>query len=238
MILKTNKTLSVKDESEKTEFVKDESEKTDGSINLTNYQLDENNRKNVNVSSFSDLSEEHFNFLLNYECKTKANDTLAGHLKSSYYYDDWPKDFEQYVISKAINDDNLMKEATELNLIGDSFTPRINALWINKQKKYEFNPMHYHSGVFSFIIPLQIPYDLYEEDKTLHGGGIPPGRYTSRLSFVKWTYDGMVCETMNVDQSYVGKVMIFSSQLGHMVYPFYTSDDYRITVAGNIITKV
>ena len=209
--------------------VKSESEKT-------NFEFDEKNRKSINISAFSDLSKDHFNFLLNHAFNKKANDALAGHLKTSYYYNDWPKDFEEYLINKVINDDDLMNEAKEKKLIKEDPSLFLNVLWINKQKKHEFNPIHFHTGVFSFIIPMQIPYDLNEEDRNLHGGS-ESGLYTSRLSFVACKNNDLVVQTMNVDQSYVGKVLMFSSSLNHQVYPFFTSDDERITVSGNILRR-
>ena len=37
-----------------------------------------------------------------------------------------------------------------------------------------------------------------------------------------------------VDRSYEGVMLIFPAWLQHMVTPFYTSDDYRISISGNI----
>ena len=42
---------------------------------------------------------------------------------------------------------------------------QIKQTWVNFQKKYEFNPPHNHSGVFSWIIFLSIPYNLEDEDR-------------------------------------------------------------------------
>ena len=39
---------------------------------------------------------------------------------------------------------------------------------------------------------------------------------------------------LDVDKSKEGYFVIFPSNLNHQVFPFYSSDDYRITVAGNI----
>ena len=202
-----------------------------------NFLLDKDKlKKNMGVSSFSDLSIDHFNFLLNHNFTTKANDKLAGHLKTSYFYDGWPTDFEEYLINKVKNDNTLMNEAKKLKLLNDNTFLGLDALWINKQKKHEFNPIHTHHGIFSFIIPLQIPYDLNEEDRNVFGG-IKSDISTSRLTFIKSENDTVMYELVNMDQSYIGKLLMFSAKLKHMVYPFYTSDEYRITVAGNIIAK-
>ena len=33
------------------------------------------------------------------------------------------------------------------------------------------------------------------------------------------------------------KIIMFPAGLNHVVYPFYTSDDYRITISGNVHGK-
>ena len=42
---------------------------------------------------------------------------------------------------------------------------------------------------------------------------------------------------MPVDKSYERKIILFPGDTLHSVSPFYTSDDYRVTVSGNIIVK-
>ena len=60
--------------------------------------------------------------------------------------------------------------------------------------------------------------------------------YTSKLIFVSINNVGTIIDTpVNMDKSYIGKCMIFPAVLKHMVYPFFTSDDYRITVSGNLV---
>jgi len=115
----------------------------------------------------------------------------------------------------------------------------INSTWVNFQKKYEFNPPHYHTGVLSWIIFVNIPYDLEEEDKVFPKIGSKSN--TSRLSFLTINTDEVgyinhVC--LNVDKSYEGKIVVFPSSQQHQVFPFYTSDDYRITVSGNVFFDV
>ena len=65
-------------------------------------------KERLGVSSFSDLSERHFNFLLNHDVTEKANDSLAGHIENQFFYDEWPEDFEKYLISKLTSDEDLL----------------------------------------------------------------------------------------------------------------------------------
>ena len=227
---------------------------TDDKNNLnekSNFSLDRVElRDKIGVLSFSDLSERHFNFLLNHNFTQKANDGLAGHIENQFFFNDWPKDLEKYLISKVINenldvddlisktlnDDSLLKYAKKIKPHNFYDLLTLSGMWINKQKKHEFNPMHNHTGSFSFIIPLQIPYDLNEEDKIFQVGRHSINK-TSRLEFFKIIRGQLESITTNMDKSWEGKLLMFPSLLHHQVYPFYTSDGIRITVSGNIVFK-
>ena len=59
---------------------------------------------------------------------------------------------------------------------------------------------------------------------------------TSRLSFLQVSpiiRGGIDSVILNVDKSFEGKILMFPSYVQHQVFPFYTSDDYRITISGN-----
>ena len=65
---------------------------------------------------------------------------------------------------------------------------------------------------------------------------------TSKLCFL--VTDGMgdiITHLIDVDKSFEGKMLMFPAKMNHMVYPFFTSNDYRVTVSGNInldVTKI
>ena len=122
------------------------------------------------------------------------------------------------------------------SLVNENKVPllQLNQLWVNFQKKHEFNPVHNHSGLFSFIIFVQIPYDL-EREKKEGPGSLSNSNFTSCLQFHPTTMLGRQSEeTIHVDKSYEGGIYFFNAELMHCVYPFFTSDDYRITVSGNV----
>ena len=41
-----------------------------------------------------------------------------------------------------------------------------------------------------------------------------------------------------IDKAWEGTMILFPSSLNHNVYPFYTSDDYRISISGNLNQKL
>lgn len=99
--------------------------------------------------------------------------------------------------------------------------------WFNIQEKYEFIPSHTHDGIASYVIWVNIPYDINEE--------LSVGEHASTFSFTYSTVTGTAGnKTLPVDKSYEGKIIMFPSGLPHCVYPFYTSDDCRISISGNI----
>ena len=88
--------------------------------------------------------------------------------------------------------------------------------------------MHNHDGLISYSAWIKIPYDVNEE--------IKDGKYASCFQFNYTTITGNTfTEIIKVDKSFEGKIMMFPSTLPHCVYPFYTTDDVRISMSGNVL---
>ena len=95
---------------------------------------------------------------------------LAGNIKSSLALDMQSpllKNFVSYVLPTLID--------THLKSFGSpwraNFNPEVDKLnlfklWVNFQKQHEFNPIHDHDGIFSFVIWMKIPTS-YEEQREL-----------------------------------------------------------------------
>jgi hypothetical protein len=206
---------------------------------MTNWEKDRLNLEAIGVGTFDDFPPILFEWLNNnISDKFKANDTLAGHIKNEYFYKNPPNELVDYIVKKSQEHFKLKYYSDTISVLTANAPFVLKSLWVNLQKKYEFNPLHDHSGIFSFIIPLKIPYKLEDENKALpHNSERNP--FTSRLVFVTTNNVGRIIDTpVNMDESFIGKCMIFPAELKHMVYPFFTSDDYRITVSGNIALKV
>tara|TARA_R100000152_G_C6713569_1_gene140742 strand:+ start:195 stop:851 length:657 start_codon:yes stop_codon:yes gene_type:complete len=109
----------------------------------------------------------------------------------------------------------------------------ISQAWMVLQEKYEFNPMHNHSGVFSFVIWLKIPYSI--EDEFNHPFSINSNTpCAGQFSFIRANYNNdIVSEFIKTDRDLEGCAFLFPSKMNHCVYPFFTSDEYRISIAGN-----
>jgi len=175
--------------------------------------------------------------------KIQVNDNrkyLAGHLEKET---DLPitENIKYLVESMCIEYDNIFlngKPPMKDVIIEKNFDKKIyyqlETLWINYAKKHDFNPLHNHSGTYSFVIWVNIPYDLEKELSMYDANGIN----TSLFSFSYTDAEGKIkSEKIHVDKSYEWKMVLFSAQLNHCVYPFYTSDEYRISIAGNVYTR-
>ena len=161
------------------------------------------------------------------------NNELAGEMREEYQYKDWPKFIDDFILKQTITP-VLDYYAKKIKILSENKPYYLNSLWVNLQKKFEFNPIHDHSGIFSFIIFLKIPYDLKKEDKVFPKTSNQLSR-TSKLSFLTQDYDGEILDiVVPVDKSFIGKMLMFPAKLKHLVYPFFTSDEERITVSGNI----
>ena len=117
---------------------------------------------------------------------------------------------------------------------GMSFDLRLRNCWVNFMKKYEFNPIHNHSGLYSFNIFVKVPYNLKEEfdsPRTQNKDQKFPGCFSFYCSNGLGEF---VPHVVEADKEWEQVIILFPSITQHCVYPFYTSDDYRITVSGNL----
>jgi hypothetical protein len=117
--------------------------------------------------------------------------------------------------------------------------PHLKSLWVNFQKKGEFQPVHQHDGMFSFVIWMDIPYDYEDEAKLPFSNpkGHPRG---GNFSFVyKNNIKRSVTEhVIQMSPKMNGYCCFFPSDLCHQVHPFYTSDKERISISGNIVFEI
>ena len=170
----------------------------------------------------------------------EANDYLAGNIRKEFTLKKSKKILEPYIIelsNKYLNN-NASAIRSEKGALDNALGIKLGSLWVNFQQKHEFNPNHTHAGVLSFVIWMQIPYTLAEEQAKGPGAKSQanlPGCF--ELSYTDVL--GNICHhTIRADKTHEKKLLIFPAKLTHCVYPFYTSDDYRISVSGNIKFEV
>jgi len=164
----------------------------------------------------------------------QLNYGLAGNIEHEYSLQKSLETIQQFVAPVCQEYTNTFDPQYSYHNMGyEDFM--LEKCWVNYQKKYEFNPPHTHNGSFSFVIFLQIPYSLQDEHN------IPSVKNTNnpRAGMFSFQYCNIFGELQEspqpVDKSFEGKMFLFPSIMSHQVYPFYTSDEYRITVSGNMV---
>ena len=180
-----------------------------------------------------EVSMDTLNYYRKFVGETSNNYNLAGHLDKQIRIEDMPWEVKEDIMSHFYRQEVQRYMKIHKDTSHPLLPIGLESVWINYQKKHEFNPMHNHGGLFSFVIFINIPYNLEDEDKFFPEKQDPK---TSRLCFVVNSPMGVPEElAINVDQGIEGKMILFDAKLPHMVYPFYTSDGERITASGNVV---
>jgi hypothetical protein len=179
---------------------------------------------------FLPILEEALEIQENFSQAQPMNDTLIGHIKHEYLI----KKTHVLIETLAIQMSSRYQIVYPSFKIPEKSKLSMDDVWINFQKKHEFNPLHNHSGDFSFVIYVKIPYTIEEEKKyTSH----VPEHFRVPGSFLFHYTDalGQIAPwCIPTDQSYERRMILFPAKMMHTVYPFYSSDDYRISISGNL----
>ena len=173
------------------------------------------------------------------EDNVKHNKHLAGNIEKQFLLKDSKEYMENLIYPHLLNFDaefDFVNRVIYLNAERREIV--LDAIWVNFQKKYEFNPIHIHQGVISFVLWIQVPYIMENEKKQLYSfesDWNSPAcfyfHYTNSLGQIRQ-------HQLPVDKTYENVMIVFPASMSHGVYPFVTSDDYRISVSGNFKFKV
>jgi hypothetical protein len=155
----------------------------------------------------------------------KFNESLAGQIKKEFIYTDASFFMPEFT---RIVDLYLEGYRHFANLPNYKATFNFKNMWINYQKKNEYNPPHIHFDCsHSFVIYLKMPKQIRKEylsNKTQSAGA-------GAINFFYGEYN----EWSNTSHAFLPEenmIFVFPSFLQHYVEAF-KSDVTRITVAGN-----
>jgi len=165
-----------------------------------------------------------------------VNEHLAGNISKSLKLKDKDNWFFKTILVPLIS--NFMEcypqYEEQINLLTKKVPYCLNSFWVNFQKENEFNPLHGHGGIFSFVIFVKIPTDWREQHTLpISSNSADPAasnfelRYTTMLGSIdKYSYP--------LDKGSEGGMLFFPSKLNHAVHPFYNCDKERISISGNV----
>ena len=157
------------------------------------------------------------------------NKNLAGHLKSQFLYG--PETTKWFY-----KESNFIWQAYREGWSKWSGRPNVTlelnaiSLWVNFMKPGDFNPVHTHTGDYSFVIFLDVPKQIAKEQYEYEGTSNPPGSIQfefTQHARPQWAITGhaILPET--------GDMLIFPAMLQHWVCPF-KSKCTRVSVSGNL----
>jgi hypothetical protein len=170
----------------------------------------------------------------NFDGAIKANHALAGNIEHEYKLIKTTKYIENLIAPYITEYEKKYKYLKKINILSKDLPLGISDFaWVNFMKKHEFNPVHNHSGVFSFVMWIDVPYSIEDEMKQSNcksSNRSVPGHF----EFLYADILGEINEyPIPVDKTYNNTLVIFPAKMMHLVYPFSTSDEYRISVSGN-----
>jgi hypothetical protein len=200
-------------------------------IGAINSQLTEDQLAPI-IQEISDIKD-------NWASAKAVNDQLAGNIEHEYALVKCFDHVEETLLPLIYEFDKHFKYFEDFNsLTRGPKNIALSNLWVNFQKKYEFNPLHYHDGLLTFVIWIDSPFDIKDEmsrESIRKSNTKVPGHFS--LVYIGTT--GKLGQVhLPVDRSWNGRILIFPAAMHHCVYPFYTSDEYRISVSGNFVLDV
>ena len=110
----------------------------------------------------------------------------------------------------------------------------LKSAWCNVQQSGEYFAAHTHNGVFSFALWLEVPFTQDDERAWREARG-KSGRETASFQFHYTDALGRITpEVLEVDATWENKIVLFPGEMMHSVTPYYSTQDKRIVVSGNI----
>lgn len=114
--------------------------------------------------------------------------------------------------------------------VKEHFDLNIDRIWFNSGSNTSYSPVHIHSGIFSFIVYVSIPY-TFEEECKLNNNIEDNKNLNGCTEFIDNFFYSNI--KVAVDKSTEGSCFLFPAWVPHVVYPF-KSEGRRITISGNL----
>ena len=186
----------------------------------------------IPINIYQDLNQEIVDIHTNDKDIVRMNRSLAGQITKEYQITKSRKLLDPFLeeMGRAFQKewDYFPKENPNKDL-------KVESVWVNMQKKLEVNPLHNHDGTLSFVAWLHVPFKLEDERNVENCKNSRTMELASTFQFVYNNVLGTIANCpMFVENGWEAKIVMFPAKLLHIVYPFQTTDDYRISIAGNL----
>ncbi len=173
--------------------------------------------------------------------KVNAKSSLIGQIDKSYFIEDidhllWNNLLVQCgeVYQKTWGNPSLLPIAQKSD---KDFILYLEKMWVNYQNKHEYNPVHNHKGVYSFVVWMKLPTEHDDQAKLANA---VDSTHSWNSDFVMHYTDSLGrlrAQQYEMGKEWEGRMLFFPSAMHHEVYPFYECDEQRVTISGNILIK-
>ena len=158
-----------------------------------------------------------------------------------------PKILKQFILDLSSNfnyQDNLLNNGYLEDYYGLFYENKPDIvvgenIWFNFQKKYEYIAPHNHDGTLHYVIFHKIPYTL--EDEKLDQPLLEESQHKNsngNFYFIQPGSRNVQFQCLDIDKKWENIIILFPACLTHMTFPFYSSDEYKITVNGSLYFKI
>ena len=176
-----------------------------------------------------DLNQEIDDIIDDDKDIVRMNGDLAGQITKEYLLTKSRKSLDPYLEEMG------REYQKEWDYYPNGDDLKVDLVWVNMQKKLEVNPLHNHDGTLSFVAWLDVPFKLEDEMNMENCKDSGTVQLSSTFQFVYTSILGTITNIpLFVESGWEGRIVMFPSKLMHIVYPFQTSDEYRISIAGNL----
>ena len=103
--------------------------------------------------------------------------------------------------------------------------------WCRASLDGDYQSIHDHQGIFTFVVWLTVPFEGADERQVQ--AGFRPEASDFVLVYPD-TCGHLQKRNFVLGKGAEGKMLFFPSDINHIVYPHYTTQEYRIALAGDV----
>ena len=103
--------------------------------------------------------------------------------------------------------------------------------WCRASLDGDYQSIHDHQGIFTFVVWLTVPFEGADE-RPVQAGFRPEA--SAFVLVYPDTCGQLQKRNFVLGKGAEGKMLFFPSDINHIVYPHYTTQEYRIALAGDV----
>ena len=183
---------------------------------------------------------DHLWDIIDNSSRENARKTLRENITDSFYLQDKENFFYENVLRGCTEYMYFREWENYYDIVVSNSRPlpsfQLQTLWANYMKKHEFTPPHNHDNLMSFVVFMKIPTHWKEQHANPEWNNAPLTPCASNFSFMHPTINFKSSQIL-LSSTDEGRMLFFPAWLLHQVFPFYGTEEERITISGNIALK-